>query len=150
MRRRRDAELVYHTRTGSLSRPGLTRFAERLRQKVARGRGFCCLMTTDRELRRLNRQFRGKDAATDVLSFPAGDGDSLGEIAISMERARMQAREHGHRVQSEIEILMLHGVLHLMGMDHERDGGEMAASEQSWRQRLGLPCGLIERAERER
>lgn len=146
MRRRRDAEVVYQARTGSLSRPGLARFAELLRRRVAGGKAFCCLMTSDGEMQRLNRQFRGKDVPTDVLSFPSAGGEGIGEIAISLDRAREQAREHGHRVREEIEILMLHGVLHLTGMDHERDAGEMAASEMRWRKRLGLPCGLIERS----
>lgn len=74
--------------------------------------------------------------------------DFLGELAISKERAAAQAREHGHSIEQEIQILMLHGVLHLLGMNHERDGGQMARAETAWRERLGLPAGLIERAAR--
>lgn len=101
-------------------------------------------------MRRLNRQFRGKDATTDVLSFPSGNGQArrpapLGDIAISVARARAQAREFGHTTEQEVRVLMLHGVLHLLGMDHETDGGQMARAEQRWRERLGLPVGLIER-----
>jgi probable rRNA maturation factor len=69
----------------------------------------------------------------------------LGDIAISMARARAQARRYGHGVEIEVRILMLHGLLHLLGMDHEADGGRMARAEKRWRARLGLPEGLIER-----
>jgi probable rRNA maturation factor len=103
-----------------------------------------CLITDDRELRRLNRKFRGKNYATDVLSFPSLEAGA-GEIAISLDRAAEQAAEHGHSLTDEIRILMLHGVLHLTGMDHETDTGEMARAEKRWRKRLGLPSGLIER-----
>jgi probable rRNA maturation factor len=119
-----------------------------LESQVAKGRSFDCLITTDAELRRLNRDFRGQDFATDVLSFrEAGPGARLGDLAISLPRARAQAREFGHRTEQEIQILMLHGVLHLLGMDHEADNGRMARAEKRWRARLGLPNGLIERVE---
>lgn len=130
--------------TGSLRRRAIERFAQRLQAGVAKGRGFDCLITSDSELRRLNREFRGKDAPTDVLSFPSENG-RLGDIAISAGRARAQAREFGHSIEQEIQILLLHGVLHLLGMDHETDGGRMARAEKRWRTALGLPDGLIER-----
>jgi probable rRNA maturation factor len=129
-------------------------FARRLRDEVASGHSFHCLITGDARLRRLNRDFRGKDYVTDVLSFPAaksspfvpaGDESILGEIAISAPRAAVQARMLGHSLETEISILMLHGVLHLLGMDHESDHGRMARAEHRWRARLGLPCGLLER-----
>ena len=120
------------------------RFARQLQAEVTRGRPFDCLVTGDAELRRLNKQFRGEDCATDVLSF-AGAGASLGDIAISFQRARAQAREFGHSVEQEVSILMLHGVLHLMGMDHQAGDGRMARAEKRWRVRLGLAHGLIER-----
>jgi probable rRNA maturation factor len=69
----------------------------------------------------------------------------LGDIAISLQRARAQARRWGHSIEDEIRILMLHGVLHLRGMDHDGDSGEMARTETRWRRKLGLPAGLIER-----
>jgi len=104
------------------------------------------LITNDKELRRLNRQFRKKDRATDVLSFPAVELDGvLGDIAISFERAKQQAAERRHAVGEEIGVLMLHGVLHLLGMDHETDRGQMERTERKWRARLRLPAGLIER-----
>ena len=129
---------------GSLCRRAIERFAYKLQTEVARGRGFDCLVTSDSELRRLNREFRGKDVPTDVLSFPSENG-RLGDIAISAGRARVQAREFGHSIEQEIQILLLHGVLHLLGMDHETDGGRMARAEKRWRMALGLPGGLIER-----
>jgi probable rRNA maturation factor len=104
-----------------------------------------CLISDDTHLRELNRKFRRKDYATDVLSFPSADG-AAGELAISLDRAAQQAAECGHSVEDELRILMLHGVLHLAGMDHETDSGEMARAETRWRKRLGLPPGLVERS----
>jgi probable rRNA maturation factor len=129
----------------------LYRFAKKLETTVGRGRPFDCLITTDAELRRLNRNFRGKDEITDVLSFPVpgcwppAPGPRLGDLAISLPRAREQAGRFGHELEQEIRILMLHGVLHLAGMDHESDGGRMERAEKRWRVRLDLPAGLIER-----
>jgi len=97
-------------------------------------------------MQRLNREFRKKDHATDVLSFPSAQTlGFLGDIAISFQHAQRQAAEYGHTVDKEIEILMLHGVLHLLGMDHEKDRGQMARTENKWRKALGLPRGLIGR-----
>jgi probable rRNA maturation factor len=126
-----------------LHRDELRAFFAGMVKRVARGREIECLITDDRELRRLNRRFRGANHVTDVLSFPSGSG---GEIAISLDRAAAQAAKHGHSIDEELRILMLHGALHLTGMDHETDSGEMAAEEIRWRKRFGLPCGLIERA----
>jgi probable rRNA maturation factor len=129
----------------------ITNFARRLQREVGRGRAFDCLIAGDAELRRWNRAYRGKDCATDVLSFPTGDEGRglsyLGDIAISAQRAHVQARQFGHTTEQEVRILMLHGLLHLLGHDHEEaDGGKMARMERRWRTRLGLPNGLIERA----
>jgi probable rRNA maturation factor len=93
----------------------------------------------------LNGRFRGKDYPTDVLSVPSGTPGALGDIAISLQRARAQARQFGHSTETEVRILILHGLLHLRGLDHETDGGGMARAEKRWRTRLGLPGGLIER-----
>lgn len=134
-----------------LDRKRLRAFQRRLVEEVTGG-GFTCLLTTDARLRELNRQFLAHDYATDVLSFPAGeepDGavmGGLGDIAISVERAAAQAAAFGHTIEQEIEILMLHGALHLLGMDHENDRGRMARSESAWRRKLNLPHGLISRA----
>jgi len=138
--------LLFRVSTPGVSRRNLRGFAEQLGSELAGGRSFECLITDDRELRRLNRDFLKKDYATDVLSFPAAEpGGLLGELAISFPRAKQQAAEHGHAVEQELEILMLHGVLHLLGMDHETDRGRMARAETKWRAALGLPHGLIER-----
>jgi probable rRNA maturation factor len=120
-------------------------------QEAVRLRGeVSVLLTTDAAIRRLNRRFRGKDKATDVLSFPAGtlhqnQEKIAGDVAISVETARRQAVQCGHPLEAEIRILMLHGLLHLSGYDHERDAGEMARRERALRARLGLKQGLIER-----
>ena len=145
-----DGSTVTFRRTPpDLRRRSVERFARRLQTEIAKGRPFACLITGDAELRRLNREFRGLDYSTDVLSFPAsGPAIHLGDLAISLGRARAQAREFGHDIEQEIEILMLHGLLHLMGFDHEIDGGQMARAEKRWRARLGLANGLIERVRR--
>lgn len=128
----------------------LKRFAQKLSIQVAGRRAFTCLIADDRELQRLNKQFLGRDYATDVLSFPAAAGaPGLGEIAISIERAAAQARDFGHSPIAEIRILMLHGLLHLTGMDHESDDGEMAEAERKWAEELELPHTLIGRASAE-
>jgi probable rRNA maturation factor len=129
-----------------VSRAELREFLEELARRILRGRGVVCLLTGDDELRRLNLRFRGLDYATDVLSFPSDSGNAPGEIAISLDRASAQAAGYGHSLLDEIRILMLHGVLHLAGMDHETDTGAMAEAEIRWRRRLDLPTGLIERA----
>lgn len=122
-------------------------FAQTLSNRIAGGRPFCCLVANDKMLRQLNRDFRNADYATDVLSFPnATNGDALGELAISVERASEQAQSYGHALLDELRILMLHGVLHLAGMDHERDNGKMARAERKLRLELNLPSTLITRA----
>jgi probable rRNA maturation factor len=144
-----------------LRRADIARFARTLQKEVAKGHPFDTLIAGDAQLRRLNRDFRGQDYPTDVLSFPAAcptpmvghalacqrplAGAFLGDIAISLGRARAQARAFGHSIEQEIQILMLHGVLHLCGHDHETDSGAMARAEKRWRAKLGLPNGLIER-----
>jgi probable rRNA maturation factor len=151
-----DSSVVFQVAARGIDRRTLRQFAHTLENEVARGRQFCCLITGDEELRRLNREFRKKDQATDVLSFPSNTTQAgaqraptvlLGEIAISFDRAKQQACELGHNAEAELQILMLHGVLHLTGLDHERDRGQMARAERRWRKRFGLPVGLIERAQ---
>jgi probable rRNA maturation factor len=140
------AELLFQHPTRQAKRTELRAFWRRLIADVAGGRDAACLISTDDELRRLNREFRKKDSATDVLSFPApAQTNELGEIAISWDRAAEQARDMGHSTGDEVRVLMLHGVLHLLGMDHETDSGEMRRAESRWRKKLGLPHGLIER-----
>ena len=146
-RDRRGAVTLFRRRMPRIQRRELQHFADRLQEDVADGRPFECLITNDRELRKLNCEFLGKDYATDVLSFPSSNG-LLGSLAISAQRAAAQAKEYGHSIEQEIEILMLHGLLHLVGMDHETDRGKMARAEAAWRRRFELPHGLIERARR--
>ncbi len=123
-------------------------FALALSEHVARAASFTCLLTNDAELQRLNSTFLGHDYPTDVLSFPTGSRTgNLGEIAISVPRADAQAAEFGHSCLDEIRILMLHGFLHLTGLDHERDRGEMAVAERKWRHAFGLPSNLISRSQ---
>jgi probable rRNA maturation factor len=108
------------------------------------------LLTTDAAIRKLNRRFRGKNKATDVLSFPAeglGAEGIAGDMAISVTTAMGQAAEQGHSLSTEIKVLILHGLLHLAGYDHEIDDGKMFRRERLLRARLRLPQGLIERAE---
>jgi len=140
--------LVFETKARGLGRRELQDFARRLRDEVAEGRSFCGLITTDAELHRLNLQFLGHDYPTDVLSFPSPAPGAMGDLAISVDRAAEQASRHGHDTATEIRILLLHGVLHLMGYDHETDRGRMRRAEKRWRQARGLPAGLIERAAR--
>jgi probable rRNA maturation factor len=128
---------------GVLRRP-LREFLCEAARLVLPGQGVACLITDDRELRELNRRFLRQDFPTDVLSFPSADGEP-GEMAISMDRAAAQAAAFGHSIEDELRILMLHGLLHLAGMDHEIDTGQMARAEARWRKRLKLPPGLVER-----
>jgi probable rRNA maturation factor len=130
-----------------VKRRELSAYAEQVSERVAAGRRFCCLLTDDETLRRLNLEFRGKDEPTDVLSFPSESPvGSLGDIAISVDRAREQAAGYGHEIGTELRVLLLHGVLHLLGYDHETDHGAMRRLETKWRKQLDLPTGLIERA----
>jgi probable rRNA maturation factor len=130
----------------------LRAFARTISSRIAGRRAFTCVISDDKELRELNRNFLGHDHATDVLSFLGEQSDEdtadhdLGEIIISIERAEVQAAEFGHNRIAEIQILMLHGLLHLTGMDHEHDRGEMAEAEDKWRSELGLPTALISRS----
>lgn len=140
-----DIPLLFRT-SRKVPRGELRHFLGEITRRVARGRTISCVIADDAELRRLNRKYRAKNQATDVLSFPAAAQNGLaGDIAISIDRARAQASERGHSLADELRILMLHGALHLSGMDHETDSGEMAKAESRWRKRLGLPHGLIER-----
>ncbi len=104
------------------------------------------LITSDVEMRQLNRRFRKKNKPTDVLSFPADTPEVVGDIAVSWEMAAANAAELGHSEETELKVLILHGLLHLAGYDHENDSGEMHERELALRRRLKLPAGLIERS----
>ena len=134
--------------TYALSRSGLTRFLNRVRAALSLAGEVEVLLADDATLRRLNRQFRGKNKSTDVLSFPSPCELSAvyaGDLAISLETAARQADEHGHELRDEVRILMVHGLLHLAGLDHETDDGEMATREFRLRRQLRLPNTLIGR-----
>lgn len=133
----------------SLSTPTLTRFLNRARAAVGVRGAVDILLANDPTLRHLNKTFRGKNKPTDVLSFPAPSGFAAkhaGDLAISLDTAARQAATHGHALADEIRILILHGLLHLSGEDHETDNGEMAAREEILRRELRLPVALIERS----
>jgi probable rRNA maturation factor len=128
----------------------LARFLSQAQAAVRLRGEVTVLLTTDAVIRKLNRRFRGKNKATDVLSFPAdgiGAETIAGDLAISVPTALKQAVERNHSLSTEIKVLILHGLLHLSGHDHEADEGKMARRERLLRTRLGLPHGLIERAQ---
>lgn len=132
-----------------LAQRGLEQFIRRAQALVGLRGEVSVLLAGDAVLRRLNREWRGKDKATDVLSFPSPAElaeISAGDLAISLETAARQAAEHGHLLRDEVRVLLLHGLLHLSGMDHETDKGEMAAREAELRKELRLKRGLIDRA----
>ncbi len=130
-----------------LRKPELSRFLLRAKKAVGLQGDVTALLCGDTRIRQLNRDFRGKNKATDVLSFLAGEnaGDTAGDLAISVETAAKQAARHGHDLSTELRVLMLHGMLHLAGFDHESDTGEMQQHEATLRDRFKLPGGLIER-----
>lgn len=128
----------------SVSAAHLQRFARRA-QKLAEVQGDVdILIATNKRLRDLNRRFRHKDKPTDVLSFPRPSG---GDIAISAQIALDNAQRYGHSLAIELKILVLHGMLHLAGYDHESDNGRMARAESRLRSQLKLPASLIDRTQ---
>jgi len=141
--------VIVHSTVRGVSARALGQFTARA-QRAAGVRGEVdVLVTSSAELRRLNRRFRRKDKATDVLSFPSANG-TAGDVAISAEVGARNARRLGHSAADELKILILHGLLHLAGYDHETDAGEMARKEARLRRALGLPVALIERTGKRR
>lgn len=126
---------------------GLSRWLGAVAPARARG-SVTVALVPDARVRRLNREFRATDRPTDVLSFPADEPGVLGDVVIATGVARRQARSAGHPLQTEIRVLALHGLLHLLGYDHERDDGQMARLEERLRRRGGLREGLIARGTR--
>ena len=162
--------VILQKRVAGLSKQTLDRFVLRARRAVGLRGGVNVLVTSSAAVRALNRRFRAQDKATDVLSFPASPpsfevtssshaksaGNKLraraklvpaGDIAISAEMAARNAAPLQHSTADEVKILILHGMLHLAGLDHERDNGVMARREMKLRRELGLPAALIERAQ---
>ena len=135
-------------RIPGVTEEALERFVRRACGAVKLTGAVNVLITNDREMRGLNQRFRGKDVATDVLSFPAAPGlpgKLAGDLAISADIAAENAKQFGHTVVEEIKILILHGALHLAGYDHETDSGQMARKEACLRLALKLPVTLIAR-----
>ncbi len=136
---------------GALPRRELRSFVREASAAIPLAGEVSVLLTTDEAIRELNRQYRRKNKATDVLSFPpAAEGlpsvRLAGDLAVSLDTAGRQAEEFGHSLLLEVKVLLLHGLLHLAGLDHERDGGAMERREAELRERFALPPGLIERA----
>ena len=123
---------------------GLGPWLTKIAPAAAKG-GLSVALVSDRRMRALNRQFRGKDYATDVLSFPSEERGFMGDIVIAAGISKRQAHEAGHTIQMELRVLALHGLLHLLGYDHDDDDGKMARAEARLRKKAGLPEGLIER-----
>jgi probable rRNA maturation factor len=164
--------ILERRKTKELSRLALARFANEAQRATGLRGEVNILLTGDAEMQRLNLQFRSQDKPTDVLSFPAApaaapapaagrapaaarapaagsaalpDSADGGDIAISLAAARAQAAALGHDLLTEVKVLILHGMLHLAGHDHERDRGQMLRLEQKLRGELHLTAGLIER-----
>jgi len=136
--------------SGATRAPGLARWLASVAPARARG-AVTIAVVPDGRVQQLNRRYRRTDAPTDVLSFPASAGrlsderGYLGDVVIAAGVARRQAKQAGHSLQHELRVLALHGLLHLLGYDHERDGGRMARVEARLRRQGGLREGLIER-----
>ena len=139
-------EIINRQRRHKVQAKRWREFATGASKAIGAGNRYAAIVfVSDAAMRKLNRQFRGKDSATDVLSFPsqpesfeAGAETSLGEIVISLDRAQAQAKENGLTLVNEVEQLILHGLLHLGGHDHETDDGEMNRLELKTRKKLGI------------
>lgn len=130
--------------SGATRAPGLGRWLASIAPARARG-AMTIAIVPDGRVQQLNRRYRRKNAPTDVLSFSSDERGYLGDVVIAAGVARRQANEAGHSLQHELRVLALHGLLHLLGYDHERDAGRMARVEARLRRRGGLREGLIER-----
>lgn len=135
---------IVDARCRSLRLPGLAGWLQRVAPRRAEGE-VTIVLVSDSRIRGLNRTYRRNDLPTDVLSFH-GEGRFLGDIVIARGVAARQARAAGHSLRTELRVLALHGLLHLIGYDHERDSGQMRRLEARLRRKGGLHEGLIERA----
>jgi probable rRNA maturation factor len=145
MSERTMIEVVNRQRKRRIETEAWTAIAGEMLKVVGQeGSSATVAFVSDARIRALNRKFRGLDNATDVLSFPDtpiakhGRAQNLGDIAVSVERAEIQARENGLEFEEEISQLILHGLLHLCGYDHETDNGEMNRLELKLRKKLGI------------
>lgn len=143
------AEAKIAPAASGLGKRDLNQFLSTVKKELGLTGEFSVLLTGDERIRAMNLQFRGLDKPTDVLSFPSlmeGGGD----LAISLETASAQAAAQGHSLAIEVKVLMLHGMLHLAGYDHEHDHGQMRRRESRLRKQFSLPAGLVERSTRKR
>ena len=138
----KSPDILNRQRTVPVRVGRLREFARRLAATArVQPENYSVVLVSDRRIRELNRRYRQRSVATDVLSFPLhenGENGFLGDVVISAETAKRQARRLGHGLDAELKLLLLHGVLHLMGHDHETDRGEMDRRERGLRRRLGL------------
>lgn len=147
--------VILQKKVVGLNEGALDRFVSRARKAAGLRGQVNVMVTSSAAMRSLNRKFRSLNKATDVLSFPSESATAesrkkinlAGDVAISVDIALENAARLGHSVAEEIKILALHGILHLAGLDHERDNGEMARKEATLRRTLGLPAALIERVQ---
>ena len=132
-------EVVNRQRRLKLDTEAWSIFADKALHAIGKSESSATIaFVSDKRIQQLNRQFRNIDKATDVLSFPAHEPDNLGDIAVSVETAARQAKENGLSFDDEIAQLILHGLLHLSGYDHETDNGEMNRLELKVRRKLGI------------
>lgn len=132
-------EVVNRQRSKKVETETWSRFASKALNAIGNhGPSATIAFVSDTNIRKLNKQFRNVDKPTDVLSFPADEKENLGDIAISIDRAAAQAKENGLTLEDEIAQLILHGLLHLCGYDHETDNGEMNRLELQLRKKLGI------------
>jgi len=138
-------EVVNRQRKKKIEPEAWTTIASEMLKAIGKSQSSATVaFVSDIKIRELNRKFRGIDSTTDVLSFPDAattrqrQGQNLGDIAVSVEQAERQAKENGLRFQEEISQLILHGLLHLCGYDHETDNGEMNRLELRLRKKLGI------------
>jgi probable rRNA maturation factor len=139
--------IILKRKVSGVSERAIEMFAAQACRAIGLEGAVTILITGNRDLKALNGRFKHKRLPTDVLSFPAPffAQDFAGDIAISADIAARNARALGHSTADELRVLILHGILHLAGYDHERDSGEMARKELTLRRRLLLPAALIER-----
>jgi probable rRNA maturation factor len=132
-------EVVNRQRRLQIDTRAWSNFATKALAAIGRSESSATIaFVSDKKIRELNRQFRGIDKATDVLSFPSDEPDELGDIAVSIDTAVAQAKENGLKLDEEVAQLILHGLLHLSGYDHETDNGEMNHLEMRLRRKLAI------------
>jgi probable rRNA maturation factor len=138
--------IILEHESATISGRALALFTRRVQHALGLQGEVNIRIAGNRELQDLNRRFRKKNKPTDVLSFPSDMPGLDGDIAISAEIAGRNAAMLQHPLPTEVKILVLHGLLHLAGYDHETDSGEMSARETELRREFRLPLGLIERS----